>query len=247
MISQRAMEKISFASGQWRSLTSNSDKILETHTENLLRMVSYCVNDVDCRHLLRLVHFGEKFDLGKCSRTCDNCSKSLQYAEKDVTETANQLVELIRSTGQQYSSSNILEVYKGSIHDSLNLHGAGKHLAKGEASRILCHLVIEEVLAEKVEKSYLYGSVSSVLKVNEFKEPDHHCGGKKFIIRQHIYLVVDSSHLNSLNERGWDDDSIDSNSVSKKRATKNGSNNSEQCIDIDLDGTILKMKWMSRF
>ncbi|KAF5201200.1 Atp-dependent dna helicase q-like 4b, partial [Thalictrum thalictroides] len=67
-------------------------------------------------------------------------------------------------------------------HDSLNLHGAGKHLAKGEASRILCHLVIEEVLAEEVKKNYLYGSVSSVLKVNESKEPDHHCGGKKFII-----------------------------------------------------------------
>lgn len=50
-------------------------------------------------------------------------------------------------------------------HDNLSLHGAGKHMAKGEASRILRHLVIEDVLLEEVKKSDVYGSVSSVLKV----------------------------------------------------------------------------------
>jgi bloom syndrome protein len=50
-------------------------------------------------------------------------------------------------------------------HENLSLHGAGKHLAKGEASRILRHLVIEDFLAEDVKKSDFYGSVSSVLKV----------------------------------------------------------------------------------
>ena len=50
-------------------------------------------------------------------------------------------------------------------HENLSLHGAGKHLAKGEASRILRHLVIEDFLAEDVKKSDIYGSVSSVLKV----------------------------------------------------------------------------------
>ena len=44
------------------------------------------------------------------------------------------------------------------------LHGAGKNLAKGEAARVLRHLVTEGILAEDVKKSD-YGSVSSVLKV----------------------------------------------------------------------------------
>lgn len=47
----------------------------------------------------------------------------------------------------------------------LSLHGAGKHLAKGEASRVLRHLVIEDFLVEDVKKSDIYGSVSSILKV----------------------------------------------------------------------------------
>ena len=55
--------------------------------------------------------------------------------------------------------------YKKHKHEILNLHGAGKHLAKGEASRILRHLVTEDILVEEAKKSDLYGSVSSVLKV----------------------------------------------------------------------------------
>jgi len=49
----------------------------------------------------------------------------------------------------------------------VRLHGAGKHLAKGEASRILHHLVVEDFIAEVVKKSDFYGSVSSVLKVSK--------------------------------------------------------------------------------
>lgn len=50
-------------------------------------------------------------------------------------------------------------------HDNLGLHGAGKHLAKGEASRVIRHLVVEDILVEDVRKSDIYGSISSVLKV----------------------------------------------------------------------------------
>lgn len=50
-------------------------------------------------------------------------------------------------------------------HETLNLHGAGKHLPKGEASRVLRHLVMEDILMEDVKKSDVYGSISSVLKV----------------------------------------------------------------------------------
>ncbi|XWS54876.1 hypothetical protein CRYUN_Cryun10bG0127200 [Craigia yunnanensis] len=156
---------------------NNSGRILETNSENLLRMVSYCVSDVDCRCLLQLLHFGEKFDSAHCKKTCDNCCKIKSFVDKDVTNIAKKLVELVKLTGQQFSSSHILEVYRGSLsqfvkkhrHETLSLHGAGKHLAKGEASRILCHLVIEEFLVEDAKKSDLYGSVSSVLKVNESK------------------------------------------------------------------------------
>ena len=57
-----------------------------------LLQVSYCENDVDCRRLLQLIHFGEKFDSSACQKTCDNCLKIKSFVEKDVTDTAKQLV-----------------------------------------------------------------------------------------------------------------------------------------------------------
>ncbi|CAA0841508.1 ATP-dependent DNA helicase Q-like 4A [Striga hermonthica] len=174
MISQGAFEQSSLSSGYHRANTAPSGRLLETNSENLLRMVSYCENDVDCRRLLQLIHFGEKFDSMNCQKTCDNCFKNQNYEEKDVTKTAKQLVELVKTTNQQFSAAHLLEVYRGSLnqfvkkhkHEKLRLHGAGKHLAKGEASRVLRHLVTEDILIEDVKKSDMFGSVSSVLKVN---------------------------------------------------------------------------------
>ncbi|MCL7048120.1 hypothetical protein MKW94_017187, partial [Papaver nudicaule] len=189
MLTQGAVEPGPFAIGSRRTFLAKP-KILETNIDNLLRMVSYCENDVDCRRFLQLIHFGEKFDPTTCNKTCDNCSKTLTHIEKDVTGVAKQLVELVKSTGQKNSSSHILEFFKGSMsqivkryrYDLVKHHGAGKHLEKGEASRILHHLVTEEFLVEKVKRSD-YGSVSSVLKVNESKFYNLCHGGKKIILR----------------------------------------------------------------
>ncbi|KAJ0078072.1 hypothetical protein Patl1_36830 [Pistacia atlantica] len=204
MISQGVAEQSPFTPGHNRTNVPNSGRILETNTENLLRMVSYCENDVDCRRLLQLVHFGEKFGNGNCKKTCDNCSKIKSFTEKDVTETAKQMVELVKLTGQQFSSAHILEVYRGSLsqfvkkhrHETLSLHGAGKHLAKGEASRILRHLVTEDFLVEEVKKSDIYGSVSSVLKVNEPKAHNLRAGRQTIVLR--FPSSVKASKLNKL-------------------------------------------------
>jgi len=106
--------------GAPRDLSSH-EQALKTHKDNLLRMVSevlyariclllrsmetmkkmsyliflqvsYCENDVDCRRLLQLIHFGERFDPSLCAKTCDNCLKESGWVEKDVTNIARQLV-----------------------------------------------------------------------------------------------------------------------------------------------------------
>ncbi|KAF8685971.1 hypothetical protein HU200_043897 [Digitaria exilis] len=171
---------------------NSHEQALKTHKDNLLRMVSYCENDVDCRRLLQLIHFGERFDPSLCAKTCDNCLKDLQWVEKDVTNIARQLVELVTMTGQSHSSSHILEVYRGSVsqnvkkqrHDTLPFHGAGKHLSKGEAARIMQHLVTEGILIEDVKRSdNIYGSISSVLKANHSKASELHSGKHNIVLK----------------------------------------------------------------
>ncbi|KAG9444163.1 hypothetical protein H6P81_015503 [Aristolochia fimbriata] len=190
MLTQGVIEQNPFSSGSRIAAGGNQERVLQTNIENLLRMVSYCENDVDCRRLLQLDHFGEKFDPANCAKTCDNCCKSFNTVKKDVTEIAKQLVELVKSARQSYSSVHILEVFRGSMsqnvkkykHDTLSLHGAGKHLAKNEVSRILHHLVVEDILVEEVKKSDIYGSVSSVLKVNESKASELFFGQKRVVL-----------------------------------------------------------------
>lgn len=116
MITQGVAEQ----TGAPRDLSSH-EQALKTHKDNLLRMVSkilyagiclllqsmetvknmlyltflqvsYCENDVDCRRLLQLIHFGERFDPSLCAKTCDNCLKVSRWVEKDVTNIARQLV-----------------------------------------------------------------------------------------------------------------------------------------------------------
>eukprot|EP01018_Ginkgo_biloba_P018735 Gb_33079 [translate_table: standard] len=191
MLTQGAAEQSPMASGTGRGALTNAGRILETNLENLLRMVSYCENDVDCRRVLQLAHFGEKFDSSNCKRTCDNCNKMITFVEEDVTDTGKQLVELIKAMGQRFSSSHVLDVFRGSMsqqikrykHETLNLHGAGRNLSKGDASRILHRLVLEDFLREDVMKSDVYGSVSSVLKVNESKAQGLFLGRLRLIVR----------------------------------------------------------------
>ncbi|KAK9677216.1 hypothetical protein RND81_11G128900 [Saponaria officinalis] len=191
MLSQGVAEQSSFPSVHNRSNSMNSGRIIGTNMENLLCMVSYCENEVDCRRLLQLGHLGENFNSLNCGKTCDNCLKNISSIEKDVTNTAKQLVELVKATRQQFSSAHILEVFRGSLsqyvkkqkHNSLSLHGAGKNLAKGEASRVLRHLVVEDILVEEVKKSDVYGSVSSILKVNESKSRLLFSGNQRIILR----------------------------------------------------------------
>ncbi|XP_074275910.1 ATP-dependent DNA helicase Q-like 4A isoform X2 [Silene latifolia] len=191
MLSQGVAEQSPFTYAQNRPSSTNSGRIIETNMENLLRMVSYSENEVDCRRLLQLGHFGENFNSLNCRKTCDNCSKNISSIEKDMTNTAKQLVELVKATRQQFSSAHILEVFRGSLsqyvkkqkHETLSLHGTGKSLAKGEASRVLRHLVVEDILVEEVKKSDVYGSVSSILKVNESKSRMLFSGSQRIILR----------------------------------------------------------------
>ncbi|KAG6398666.1 hypothetical protein SASPL_140133 [Salvia splendens] len=248
MITQGAYEQTPFASGHGRSNMTSSGKLLETNTENLLRMVSYSENDVDCRRLLQLIHFGEKFDPINCLKTCDNCSKNHICVEKDVTEIAKQLVELVKITRQQFSTAHLLEVYRGSLsqyvkkhrHEALSLHGAGKHLAKGEASRVLRHLVIEDILFEEVKKSDVYGSVSSVVKVNDSKARGIFVGGQTIKLR--LCLLVFPSTAKAFKSSRSEATPAKGSLTSGKQTSQQTENPAQPQpkVDVDLSGKLFE-------
>lgn len=53
----------------------------KTHMQNLYRMVSFCENVTECRRVMQLNYFGEKFSSEQCksrpSTSCDNCLRKV--------------------------------------------------------------------------------------------------------------------------------------------------------------------------
>jgi superfamily II DNA helicase RecQ len=54
-------------------INNNKAENYKSCVSNLLKCVSYCTNEVDCRRILLLDYFGEKFASQSCNFTCDNC------------------------------------------------------------------------------------------------------------------------------------------------------------------------------
>lgn len=46
---------------------------LPLQLDHLHQMVQYCQNEVECRRVIILGHFGETFTKERCRNTCDNC------------------------------------------------------------------------------------------------------------------------------------------------------------------------------
>ena len=60
--------------------------------------VAYCEEQVECRRVLLLSHFGESgFTPAACHRTCDICvrNEGQVFAERDMTQAANDLIKVL--------------------------------------------------------------------------------------------------------------------------------------------------------
>ena len=86
-----------------------------------------------------LAHFGETgFDTAMCRPACDICAANAgqTFEDRDMSSEALDVIRLVRATGQRFSLTHVLDVYRGSNsqavrrqqHDSLPEHGLGRDL-----------------------------------------------------------------------------------------------------------------------
>ncbi|GIL80484.1 hypothetical protein Vretifemale_9678, partial [Volvox reticuliferus] len=155
-------------------------EVLRCNMDSLNSMIMFAEEQVECRRVLLMQHFGEAFDPAHCRATCDNCrqrqAQGLQYESRDLTSLAVQLVGLVRSLNQRWSAAHVVDVFRGSQakevkaagHADLPLHGAGKSLQKGDAQRLLRKLLTMNVLDEQTfRQENAYQTMSSAITVNE--------------------------------------------------------------------------------
>jgi bloom syndrome protein len=124
----------------------------------------FCINEIDCRRMLLLNHFTERFDPASCNGTCDNCASTDEVTELDLTTSAIQFVKMIQEldnrrmkiTGPQgvhaFRGTGKQDMMRRNF-DTLDYFGKGSDISSDLAKRLLDHLIAREVLSTELEES----------------------------------------------------------------------------------------------
>ncbi|XP_014662229.1 PREDICTED: Bloom syndrome protein homolog isoform X2 [Priapulus caudatus] len=148
-----------------------SPEAKRVHIDNLYRIVQYCENLTDCRRAQQLEYFGELFDRKLCKANmvtrCDSCRAEDSYMQRDMTREAQLLVQSVQQVAQgssqgswrkKFTLLHFVEVFRGSSaarveqegHQRLPAFGAGRHLQRSDAERLVRKLALDDVLGEEI-------------------------------------------------------------------------------------------------
>jgi bloom syndrome protein len=124
----------------------------------------FCINEIDCRRMLLLNHFTERFDPASCNRTCDNCASTDEIATVDLTTPAIQFVKMIQELDNKcmkITGALSIHAFRGtSMQDmmrknfnTLDHFGKGSGISNDLAKRLFDHLIAREILSTELEGS----------------------------------------------------------------------------------------------
>jgi len=151
-------------------------RIAKLHLDALVRYVE----TYECRRILLLTYFGERYSQDNCSM-CDNCNADAEDLI-DVTVKAQQFLSCIKRTGEIFGAVHITDVLRGSKsnklmaknHDSLSTYGIGADLSK-EQWISLSRQFIQKNL---IEKDLEFGSLKVTEKGSEVLKSKRNVTGK---------------------------------------------------------------------
>jgi ATP-dependent DNA helicase RecQ len=167
----------------------------EIGTQILKEVIDYAESGV-CRRKQILHYFGENFNETGCNCMCDNCKKPKQ--QFDAEEHLLTFLKLVKSTGEKFDDSHLLNIFMGSETAQTIAYEQNKlpefGLGKQEGEILWKSLIRQSVLNNFVSKDIdSYG----ILKLTN--------AGKDFIENPYSLKFI----LNELIESAADDDEED--------------------------------------
>lgn len=127
---------------------------VERQIQDVRVVMQYCENETECRRVLLLQFFNEKFDIALCRGRCNNCANREVLVEQDVTKEARDIVELVkRLEAQNLTQEQCRSVFQGKAitkgsFNQYSFFGAGSHLTKDVAEHLFNKLLFHDVLRE---------------------------------------------------------------------------------------------------
>ncbi|KAI0253927.1 P-loop containing nucleoside triphosphate hydrolase protein [Lactifluus subvellereus] len=154
---------------QKRILQINKDTEIDEFQKDRKRQAvhtisQFCMNEIDCRRMLMLNHFTERFDPASCNGTCDNCASTDEVTELDLTTSAIQFVKMIQELDirrMKITGALSIHAFRGTSKqemmrrnfDTLDHFGKGSDISNDLAKRLFDNLVAREVLSTELEEA----------------------------------------------------------------------------------------------
>ncbi|KAI0303432.1 hypothetical protein B0F90DRAFT_1710972 [Multifurca ochricompacta] len=154
---------------QRRILRINKDTEIDVVQKSRKRQAvhtvsAFCINEIDCRRMLLLNHFTEKFDPASCNGTCDNCASTDEVTEIDLTTYATQFVIMFQEAQDRcmkITGALSLHAFRGTskqemtrrTYDTLESFGKGSSLSTDLTKRLFDNLIAREVLSTELEEA----------------------------------------------------------------------------------------------
>ncbi|OIR57716.1 MAG: RecQ family ATP-dependent DNA helicase [Amphiamblys sp. WSBS2006] len=135
-----------------KSEGSASQKSIEM--ENARRVLAYSLNRIDCRRVILMEYFGEKFDRAMCGKTCDNCERGGKLALTDFTSQAREIAQFVKGTQDRLTMNNLVNIYRGvsggkeKKHRLCSIFSRGRMYTREEGERLIQHMIKEDILVE---------------------------------------------------------------------------------------------------
>jgi ATP-dependent DNA helicase Q1 len=105
---------------------------------NLYSMMSYCLNETDCRRKLIAKHFDEVWQTNDCNKMCDICTRPSTYITKrNCREEAALIIDYLKQNSKQR-----LTALK--LIEQLTI----KTMIKIDIQRLILQLIIDQYLKE---------------------------------------------------------------------------------------------------
>ncbi|CAH0746972.1 unnamed protein product [Bemisia tabaci] len=122
----------------------------QTGLENLYSIVKYCLEPSRCRRSIIASHFDEVWDYSDCDKMCDNCKKSRQSTDMDITPhclTILKIIETAINEDTKLTAQMILDIWFGK-NNKIKCKVATPKFPREKAENILATLLIKGILKE---------------------------------------------------------------------------------------------------
>ena len=210
----------------------------EKLTENLRKitqMIDYCEELFECRRVIGLDYFGEKFERKNCNLMCDNCKKGLICENKDCSDIVEKILnfmEKLKSREGEITLAQLTDLCLGKKVKNKNFNNIdeifGKLKEEGAINikKIIRRLIILQFIDEKlvtrsnsiysrIEISKLGKELLISLKNKDNKFDKIVISFKKKIIdaeKVKAHVNYNNNNKNYNNDKNSDDDDNDEDS-----------------------------------